>query len=55
MMRFSTMPVDCVAAASDWLRAGQAEARNLVALGQARQVVFLLLLGAVVQEQFAGA
>ena len=35
-------------------RAGQREARNLAAVGEARQVVVALLLGAVMQQQFAG-
>ena len=37
------------------VRAGQAEAGNLVAGGQPRQVVILLRLGAVVHEQFGRA
>ncbi len=36
------------------VRIGQREARDLEALGEARQVVALLLLGSVVQQQFAG-
>ena len=34
--------------------AGQREARNLLAVGEARQVFLLLLLGAVVDQQLAG-
>ena len=36
-------------------RAGQAEAGNLTAVGEARQVEILLLLRTVMQQQFAGA
>ena len=36
-------------------RAGQREARDLVAPGEPRQVVFLLVLGAVLLDQLAGA
>ncbi len=36
-------------------RTGQAKARHLAAVGQARQVVVLLLLGAVMHQQFARA
>ena len=35
-------------------RAGQCEAGNVLAAGESRQVVILLLLGAVVLQQFAG-
>ena len=36
-------------------RSGQAEAGNLVALCQSRQIIFFLFFGAVVQQQLAGA
>ncbi len=36
-------------------RTGQAEARNLAAIGQARQVLVLLFLGAVMHQQFTRA
>ena len=36
-------------------RAGEGEARDVVATGQARQVMIALFLGAVVQQQFGGA
>jgi hypothetical protein len=54
-MPLQITPVSGMEAVGTGPRAGQREGRHLDALGQARQVVVLLLLGAVVQQQFGRA